>query len=61
MQRDISSRLAVSADRLYMGIRAEQVMPGTSSAKRPEATHWKTVVVRPAVRSVVLCDALALS
>ena len=61
MQRDISSRLAVSADRLYMGIRAEQVMPGASSAKRPEATHWNIVVVRPAFQSAFLCDALALS
>lgn len=46
VQRVIARRLAVLNDRLYMGIRAEQVMPGESAAKRPDMAHWKTVVVR---------------
>ena len=45
VQREILRQVAVLNDRLYMGIRAEQVMPGASAAKRPDAAHWKTVVV----------------
>ena len=46
MQRDIQGQLAVLSDRLYKAIRAEQVMPGESPAKRPETSHWRTVLVR---------------
>ena len=45
MQREILRQIAVLNDRLYMGIRAEQVLPGATAAARPDAAHWKTVVV----------------
>ena len=45
MQREILRQIAVLNDRLYMGIRAEQVLPGATAAKRPDAAHWQTVMV----------------
>ena len=46
VQRDVQAQLAVLSDRLYKTIRAEQVMPGESPAKRPDLAHWRTVLVR---------------
>ena len=54
MQRDVQAQLAVLSDRLYKTIRAEQVMPGESPAKRPDLAHWRTVLVRPCCKRTCL-------
>ena len=57
LQREILRQVAVLSDRLYMGIRAEQVMPGASAAKRPDAAHWKTVLVRSQLFCLLAAEA----
>ena len=60
-QRDIQAQLAVLSDRLYKAIRAEQVMPGVSPAKRPDLAHWRTVLVRPSASMHVLYQPVPLA
>ncbi len=65
VQRDVQAQLAVLSDRLYKTIRAEQVMPGESPAKRPDLAHWKTVLVClsanvPFLYHLMLCTGVLL-
>ena len=55
VQREILRQIAVLNDRLYMGIRAEQVLPGATAAKRPNAAHWKTVMVGSEPSGLLAC------
>ncbi len=57
VQREILRQIAVLNDRLYMGIRAEQVLPGATAAKRPDASHWKTVMVGSQPFSLLAAEA----
>ena len=59
MQRDVQAQLAVLGDRLYKTIRAEEVMPGDSPAKRPDLAHWRTVLVRLSAGVIVPCCPLS--